>query len=109
MTKLYSIPQFHPEQAREIGEFDETKFATISEYMFSMSEDEYNAFVDANGCEVNYYFGIRMFYGVYKDYYKGSMTVADSYNAEDKTITVYVKDLKLYRTRVELYNRLHKH
>ena len=107
--KLYTVPQFHPEQAREIADFDETRFETINKFMDSMDDDEYDAFVDANGSEMDYYVAIRMFYGMYKDFYKGAMTVADSYNAEDKTIAVYVHDLKRYRTHVELYNRLHQH
>jgi len=107
--KIYYVPQFHPEQAREVADIDETKFQSPTKWLDSMDDAEYEAFVDANGDEGRYYGEVRVFYGLYKELLKGCMTKSDSYDPDTKTIVVYVRnwgeDLDAKR---QLYDILHK-
>jgi hypothetical protein len=107
--KIYYVPQFHPEQAIEVADIDETKYNTMTQFLDEMEYDDYDAFLDANGNdETRYLWAVRVFYGLYKEMLSGWPTQTDSYDPETKTIVVYVRNLKDMESKRNLYELLHK-
>lgn len=107
--KIFYVPQFHPEQAREIVDIDETKYDSMARYLDEMDYDDYDAFLTAHGNdETRYFWAVRVFYGLYKEMLNGTPTQPDSYDPETKTIIVYVRRMKDLESKRDLYELLHK-
>lgn len=89
--KIYCFEQFKPETAREIADIDETKYGSVMNWINSMSDEEYDEFIEKNDPKLLYYGAIRVFYGFYKKMLNDHYTKPDSYDPETKTIVVYIK------------------